>query len=60
MNIQKQPQEVFYKENALKNFPVIFTKILRTNFLENIIWMTASECWHLSSQQIKGTVIQVI
>ena len=44
MNIQKQPQEVFYKENALKNFPVIFTKILRTNFLENIIWMTASEC----------------
>ena len=59
MNIQKQPQEVFYKENALKNFPVIFTKILRTNFLENI-WMTASECWHLSSQQIKGTVMQVI
>ena len=44
MNIQKQPQEVFYKKNALKNFPVIFTKILRTNFLENAIWMTASEC----------------
>ena len=35
MNIQKQPQEVFYKKNALKNFPVIFTKILRTNLLND-------------------------